>query len=398
MDRTARPHDTAGQGNATGAAPGSGSSDQPALFQPFTLRGTTFANRVVVSPMCQYKAIDGVPTDWHFAHHGRFALGGVGAGMIEATGVVAEGRITPGDTGLYNQAQEDAFRRIVDLYHSQGVPVGIQLAHAGRKASSARPWDGAGPLRPADPDAWQTVAPSPIPYNPGWPVPHEMSAAEIGILVEAFAAAALRAVAAGFDFIEVHGAHGYLVHSFFSPLSNHRDDAFGGSLEKRMTVPLQVSEAVRGAIPDAMPLFYRASCVDGVEGGITIEDTIALAHALKRVGVDLVDCSSGGIGGSPSLAAKAPAPGFQVPYAAAVRRETGLATMAVGFITEPRQAETIVAEGSADLVALARQLIEEPSFALHAALALGRENPYEVLPEAYSFYLVRRAAALARKD
>ena len=293
MDRSGRAGDAAEAGGGGAATETIRASDRPKLFQPFGLRGVTFSNRIVVSPMCQYQAVEGIPTDWHFAHHGRFALGGVGAGMVEATGVVPEGRITPGDTGLYNQAQEDAFRRIVNLYHSQGVPVGIQLGHAGRKASAARPWDGAGPLAASGPGTWQTVAPSPVPYAEGWPTPHELTGAEIDALVEAFAAAARRAVSAGFDFIEVHGAHGYLVHSFFSPIANRRSDKYGGSLEARMQFPLRVSEAIRGMMPDTMPLFYRASAVDGVEGGIAIADTVALARELKRVGVDLMDCSSG---------------------------------------------------------------------------------------------------------
>ena len=371
---------------------------EPRLLQPLTIRGVTLRNRVVVSPMCQYKAVDGVPTSWHLAHHGRFALGGVGAGIVEATGITPEGRITPGCTGLWNDEQARRFSEIVAIYHSQNIPVGIQLAHAGRKASAALPWEGAGPLAPNDPEAWRAVAPSPQPFAEGWPAPHELDAAGIEKLTHAFAAAARRAVAAGFDFVEIHGAHGYLIHSFLSPISNRRSDEYGGDLAGRMRFPLAVTEAVRSAIPDAMPLFYRTSAVDGSPDGIQIEDTIALAAALKARGVDVVDCSSGGMLGSVTLVAKAPEPGYQVPFAAAVKRGAGILTMAVGLILTPRQAENILASGDADLIALGRQLIAEPNFAYHAALELGAAEPHDVLPKSYAFYLGRRAAALAARD
>ncbi|MBA3517181.1 MAG: NADH:flavin oxidoreductase/NADH oxidase, partial [Rhizobiales bacterium] len=341
-----------------------------------------------------YKAVDGCPTPWHLAHHGRFALGGVGGAFVEATGVTPEGRITPGCTGLWNDRQRDLFAGITELYHSQGVPVGIQIGHAGRKASAARPWDGAGPLPASDPEAWETVGASAVAMAEGWPAPRALQRAEIDQLVDQFAEAARRAVAAGFDFVEIHGAHGYLIHSFFSPLSNQRSDEFGGDLAGRMRLPLEVAEAVRGAIPTEMPLFYRASAVDGAPDGLQIEDTIALARELKRRGVDVIDCSSGGVRGSTTLVAQAPEPGFQVPYAAAIRREADILTMAVGLILSPRQAEAIVAEGSADLVALGRQLIADPNFSYHAALELGAPEPHDVLPQSYSFYLSRRAASL----
>jgi len=367
----------------------------PHLFRPFTLRGVTFKNRIVVSPMCQYQAVDGVAGAWHFAHHARFALGGVGGAVIEATGVVAEGRITPGCLGLWHDGQIEPLARIAAIYHAEGAPVGIQLAHAGRKASSAAPWDGAGPLAAADPAAWRPVAPSAIAYGPDWPVPHELTAAEVDGLVAAFAAAAGRAVRAGLDFVEIHGAHGYLVHAFLAAVSNTRTDAWGGSPEKRMRFPLAVAEAVRAAVPDDMPVLYRASAVDSAAGGVSLDDTVALARALKACGVDLVDCSSGGILGPSASSVGAPGLGFQVPYAAAVRAGAEIPTMAVGLIVSAAQAEAVLADGSADLVAIGRELLADSNFPYRAARELGLERPFEVLPRPYAFYLARRERQLA---
>lgn len=361
----------------------------PPLFQPLTLRGVTFRNRVVVSPMCQYSAIDGFAADWHFAHHGRFALGGVGGAIVEATAVTRDGRITPGCLGLWRDEQIAGLRRIVALYRAQRIPVGIQLAHAGRKASAAVPLAGAMPLAASDPaSAWTAVAPSGLPYGDKWPAPRELTSGEVEELIEAFALAAHRAVDAGFDFVEIHGAHGYLVHSFLAAVSNCRDDEWGGDLQGRMRFPLRVATAIRAAVPDGMPVFWRASVEDPVAGGMTREDTITLARALQAVGVDLVDCSTGGI---TAMAAPAPAPGYLVPNARAVRIASGLPTMAVGMITTPALANSIIADGSADLVALGRELLANPNFAYHAALALGHPAPHDVLPEAYAFYLRRRA-------
>jgi 2,4-dienoyl-CoA reductase-like NADH-dependent reductase (Old Yellow Enzyme family) len=377
------PDDQAGHGPAT-----------PHLFRPLALRGVTLKNRIVVSPMCQYKAIDGAVSDWHLAHHARFALGGVGSSFVEATGVTPEGRITPGCTGIWDDSQIEGLARIAALYRTYGGAPGIQLAHAGRKASAARPWDGAGPLSVQQPAiAWQAVAPSPIPYQNGWPAPRELSESEIDAVVEAFAAATRRSVKAGFDLIEIHGAHGYLIHSFLSPLSNRRTDAYGGDLANRMRLALRVAEAVRGAMPSNLPLFYRVSSIDGAEGGLTIEDTTALARELKARGVDVMDCSSGGVAGSPVLASAGAKPGYQVPYAAAMRKGAGIATMAVGLIVDPRQAEAIVAGGHADLVALARELMADPAFVHRCARILGLANPHAVLPLAYDFYLQRRKMA-----
>lgn len=363
----------------------------PPLFQPFVLRELTFRNRVMVTPMCQYVADDGHVVDWHFAHHGRFALGGVGAAMVESTGVTRDGRITPGCLGIYLDSHVEGLSRVTDLYHRHCIPVGIQLGHAGRKGSAAVPLEGAQPLIGDAPEqAWTIVAPSAIAQTEGWPVPHALSADEIERLVEAFALAATRAVTAGFDLIEIHGAHGYLVNSFFSPLANQRDDEWGGDRAARMRFPLAVADAIRAVIPATMPLFYRASVVDGLDGGVDVEDTVELARCLKQHGVDLVDCSSGGMTGPSGRATTRPAPGYLVPYAQAVREGADIATMAVGLIVEPGQANDIIASGAADLVAMGRQLLDDPNFVLHAAQALGHPDPYSLIPESYAFFLERR--------
>lgn len=364
----------------------------PALFEPFTLRGVTFANRVYVTPMCQYVAADGHAVDWHMAHHGRFSLSGVGGACVEATGITRNGRITHGCLGIYLDSHVEGLARIVDLYHAQDIPVGIQIGHSGRKGSAAVPLDGAAPLAQHDPEkAWQPVAPSAIAMAEGWPVPHALDDAEIVALLDQFATAAMRAVRAGFDFVEIHGAHGYLVNSFFSPISNQRTDAWGGANpEERARFPLEAAEAVRAVIPGRMPLFYRTSAVDGFDDGVTIEDTVILAKLLKARGVDLVDCSSGGIIGPSGRAALRPAPGYLVPYAERVRRDAGVPTMAVGLIIEAQQANDIVATGQADMIAMGRQLLDDPNFVLHAARKLGHPNPYSVLPESYRFFLERR--------
>jgi 2,4-dienoyl-CoA reductase-like NADH-dependent reductase (Old Yellow Enzyme family) len=368
------------------------------LFTPLSIRSLTLRNRAVLSPMCQYQAVEGRVQDWHHAHHGRFAAGGLAAAFVEATGVTREGRITHGCTGIWEDGQIDGLKRIADLYRSFGVLPGIQIGHSGRRGSVARPWDGAAPLKTtAGPEpAWQTVGPSPVPEREGSPVPKELTLPEIENLVNAFRAAATRAITAGFDILEIHGAHGYLIHSFFSPVSNRRTDRFGGSLENRMRFALTVAEALRALWPKEKPLFYRASCVDNVAGGLVIEDTVALAKALKLRGVDVLDCSSGGISGPATLSTAKIKPGYQVPYAAAVRRGADIATMAVGAIIEPKQAEAILAAGEADLISLGRQMMAEPHWLYRAALELGEENPHAVLSKYYAFYLERRATVLER--
>jgi 2,4-dienoyl-CoA reductase-like NADH-dependent reductase (Old Yellow Enzyme family) len=371
--------------------------DIPALFRPFALRGVTLRNRIVVSPMCQYLAEEGVPGAWHLAHHARFALSGVGAAIVEATGITRAGRISPGCTGIWNQAQVAAWSAITALYREQGIATGIQLNHAGAKGATARPWEGAGPLPETGPDAfWETVGPSDVIMRPGWRAPRPMTRAEIAQLVEDFVAAARRSVVAGFDLIELHGAHGYLLHEFLSPVTNRRTDDYGGDLARRMRLPLEVAAAVRAAIPPAMPLFWRASVLDNMEGGITLDDSLALARELAARGVDAVDCSSGGINAAVSLSTQRLPHGHQVPLAEAIRAGSGLASMAVGLITDPVQANAIVAEGRAELVALARELIADPAWAYRAAVALGHPDPESVLPMPYAFYLRRRAATQGR--
>ena len=367
----------------------------PVLFTPLALRGLELRNRIVVSPMCQYAAVDGAIQDWHLQHHARFALGGFGAAFVEATAVTRDGRITHGCTGLWEDGQIAGMARIAAMYREHGVTPGIQLAHAGRRASQARPWEGSRPLALGGPDpAWQTVGPSAVPEREGYPAPHVLTATEIDAIVEAFRAATLRARRAGFDIVEIHGAHGYLLHSFFSPIPNRREDEFGGSLERRMCVPLMVAEAVRAVWPAELPLFYRVSAVDGVEGGVAIEDTVALAKALQERGIDVIDCSSGGVSGPATLATRKISQGFQVPYAAAVREGAGIATMAVGAIISPELAESVLASGKADLVALGRELMADPNWPYRAARELGLEQPWRVLPDKYAFYLERRAAVL----
>jgi 2,4-dienoyl-CoA reductase-like NADH-dependent reductase (Old Yellow Enzyme family) len=371
----------------------------PSLFTPLEIRGVALRNRIVLSPMCQYYATDGAVTDWHLAHHARFALGGLGAALVEATSVTPEGRSTYGCTGLYDDAQIPGLARIASLYRAHGTLVGIQLTHSGRKASAARPWDGAAslPLHGAEP-GWQTVAPSALPVRDGWPTPQALTAEGIDEAVVAFQTAARRALAAGFDFVELHGAHGYLLHSFLSPISNIRTDEFGGDLANRMRFPIMVCRAIREIWPSNRPFFYRVSAIDNVEGGISIEDTIEFAKALMQVGVDVMDCSSGGISGSVAMANQSQLhAGFQVPLADAVRANSSMKTMAVGLIIEPAFAERIVATGQADLVALARELIADPNWVYRAARELGLEDPHGVLPMSYGFYL-RRRPVLASVD
>ena len=362
----------------------------PHLFRPFAQRGVTFKNRVCVSPMCQYHATDGKMTDWHYDHHVRFAMGGAAVGMVEATGVTPEGRITHGCTGLWEDGQIAPMARVAAAYKRYDCVPAIQIGHAGRKASSARPWEGAHPLGP-DEDPWQTIAPSAIPVREGWHTPKAMDETDLARVRDAFRDAARRALEAGFEVVELHGAHGYLLHSFLSPLTNRRNDAYGGDLEGRMKFPLEVAAIVREVWPDNLPVWYRVSAQDGVEGGLELADTIELVKRLKALGIDLVDCSSGGIAGSPSLATVHPGPGFQVPFADAIRKGADIPTMAVGFITEAEQAEAILAEGKADMIAIAREHLADPVWAYRAALALGAPEPHALLPHLYHWYLERRA-------
>ncbi len=338
------------------------------LFAPIALRGLELANRIVVSPMCQYTAQDGTVGDWHLMHLGQFAVSGAGLVFVEATGVEPEGRITPGCVGLYSDENEAGLARVVRFCRSYGnARLGLQLAHAGRKASSEVPWRGGRPLA-ADDGGWQTVAPSALPYTPGGPEPTALDGEGLARIKGAFVQAAERALRLDFDLIEIHAAHGYLLHQFLSPLSNRREDAYGGSLENRMRFPLEVFEAVRGAWPEDRPLGIRISASDWIEGGWDLAGSIALALALKERGCDFIDVSSGGL--APAQAVEA-GPGYQTGFAAEVKRLSGLTTIAVGLVTEPRQAETIVRSGQADLVALARMMLFNPRWPWHAAEALG---------------------------
>ena len=336
------------------------------LFSPLQLRGLTFKNRIFVSPMCMYSSIDGMPNDWHLVHLGSRAVGGAGLVMVEATAVSPEGRISPDDSGLWSDAHARAFIPIARFIGEQGAVAGIQLAHAGRKASTDRPWTGGGPLGP-DKRGWQPVAPSPLPFAPGHPVPREASSADREMIQKQFVDAAGRARTAGFQVIEIHMAHGYLLHQFLSPLSNLRKDEYGGSLENRMRFPLSVAAAVRAAWPDDLPVFARISATDWVEGGWDLAQSMELCRRLKDIGIDLIDCSSGG---SVPNAVIPAGPGYQTPFATAIKKDVGIATGTVGFITEPAQAEQIIATGLADAVVLARELLRDPYWPLHAAKAL----------------------------
>jgi 2,4-dienoyl-CoA reductase-like NADH-dependent reductase (Old Yellow Enzyme family) len=319
--------------------------------------------------MCQYSAAEGLADDWHLVHLGSRAVGGAALVIVEATAVTRDGRISPADLGLWSDEHIEPLARIVRFVHSQGAVAGIQLAHAGRKAGTAPPWQGGRPL-PLDADGWIPVAPSPLPFYPEGPVPEPLDAAGIEAIVDAFEAAARRALAAGFRVIEIHAAHGYLLHSFLSPLSNHREDAYGGSLENRMRLPLRVAERLRAAMPDDLPLFVRISATDWAADGWDIESSVALSKRLRAVGVDLIDASSGGTLPKVSIPA---GPGYQVPFARRIRREAGIRTGAVGLITEAHQADAILRNGDADLVFLARELLREPYWAQKAQRELGGE-------------------------
>ena len=343
-----------------------------ALFSPLALRSVTFRNRIFVSPMCQYSSHDGLANTWHLVHLGSRAVGGAGLVMVEATAVSPEGRISPQDLGIWSDAHTEALAPVARFITEQGSVPGIQLAHAGRKGSCAVPWEGNGPLKPAS-GGWQTLAPSALPFDTGHPEPRSLTLEELDAIEDQFQAAARRALAAGFKVVEVHMAHGYLLHQFLSPLANQRKDDYGGNLENRLRFPLRIARAVREQWPVELPLFVRLSAVDWVPGGWDIDQSIVLARQLREFGVDLIDCSSG------FVVPKEPipfGPGFQVPFAAQVRAEAGIASGTVGFITDPAQAEQIVANGQADAVFLARQMLRDPYWPLHAARALHVDIPW----------------------
>jgi 2,4-dienoyl-CoA reductase-like NADH-dependent reductase (Old Yellow Enzyme family) len=342
------------------------------LFDPLTLRGITIRNRIMASPMCQYSAVDGLPQPWHLVHLGGMARGGVGLVMAEATAVVPEGRISPQDTGIWSEDHTNAWAPIVDFVRSQGATPGIQLAHAGHKASTWRPWAEQSGSVPMAEGGWQTVGPSRNGY-PGFGSPRRLATHELPGVVAAFAAAGRRALDAGFEVVEVHGAHGYLLHQFLSPLTNDRDDAYGGDLAGRARLLLEVVEAVREVWPQDRPVLVRISATDWVDGGHDLDASVQLARWLRDRGVDLLDVSSGGVSPRQQIPL---APGYQVPLASTLRHEAGIATSAVGLITDPRQAEAIIDEGSADMIALARALLRDPQWPLRAAHELGVRVPW----------------------
>jgi len=333
------------------------------LFSPLTIRDIILGNRIVVSPMCQYSAHDGMAGDWHLVHLGSRAVGGAGLVFTEATAVSPEGRISPQDLGIWKDEHIDGLRRIVKFVRGQGSEIGMQLAHAGRKASVREPWNG-NALVPEHAGGWKTVAPSPVPFSEGYAQPVELTAEGIRKVVDDFKAAARRAMLAGFKVVEIHAAHGYLLHEFLSPLSNHRTDEYGGSFENRIRLLTEVVDAVRAGWPPGYPLFVRISATDWADGGWNIEEAVRLAGVLKEHGVDLIDCSSGGLVPHQKIPA---GPGYQVVFSQRIRESSGMLTGAVGIITDAIQAETIITTGQADLVILARQMLRDPYFPLHAA-------------------------------
>ncbi|MDB5334277.1 MAG: namA 1 [Phycisphaerales bacterium] len=339
------------------------------LFSTFSLREIEFRNRVFVSPMCQYSSEDGMPNDWHLVHLGSRAVGGAAMVMVEATAVSPEGRISPADSGIWSDRHAQAFVRITRFIKENGAVPGVQLAHAGRKASTQPPWLGGKGLEHRS-GGWEPIAPSALAFDSDYIMPREMSLADIDAVVNEFASAARRGIEGGFEAVEIHAAHGYLLHEFLSPLSNRRTDEYGGSLANRMRLPLRVAKAVRGVWPQRWPVFTRISASDWAEGGWDLPQSIELSRALKDVGIDLIDCSSGGLVPNAKIPVR---PGYQVPFSEAIRKEVGIATGAVGMITEPLQAEQIMANGQADVVLLARELLRDPYWPLHAAEELGAD-------------------------
>ncbi len=339
------------------------------LFTPLAIGGITLPNRITVSPMCQYSSDDGFASDWHLVHLGSRAVGGAALVFVEATGVSPEGRITPGDMGLWKDEHIAKLRQIVTFAHTQGAYLGIQLAHAGRKASMHKPWEPEGVVAQQD-GGWTVVAPSAIPFSPTYAQPQALDAAGIRKVIDDFAAAARRALEAGFDVVEIHSAHGYLMHQFLSPLSNQRSDRYGGSFENRIRLLTEVVDAVRAEWPTPRPLFVRISATDWVDGGWSLDESVELAKVLKEHRVDLIDCSSGGMVPYAQIPA---GPGFQTPFAARIRQEASIPTGAVGFITDAAQADHIIRTGQADMVLIAREFLRDPYWPMHAAIKLGRQ-------------------------
>jgi 2,4-dienoyl-CoA reductase-like NADH-dependent reductase (Old Yellow Enzyme family) len=383
----------------------------PLIFQPLKIRNTVLPNRIVVSPLCMYSAIDGVAQPWHFAHLSTFARGQAGLVFTEATAVEARGRITPQCLGIWTDEQADALTPVTAFIESMGCIAGIQLAHAGRKASTRAPFVEAGGSPITSSNAaegetpWSTVAPSALPVAKGWPEPQALNSIGLQQVKQAFVDAARRALQAGFKIIELHMAHGYLLHSFLSPLGNQREDQYGRNLENRMRFPLEVTEAVRAVWPESLPLFVRISAIDGRENGWNLDDSVAFSRKLNEAGADVIDCSSGGIGGAPRFRSddtgkpltrkSAREPGFQVPFSRRIKAETDIKTMAVGVIVDPHQAEEILQSGGADLVALGREIMYDPFWPLHAAEALEADVDFKMWPKQYAWAVDRRAQVKA---
>ena len=371
------------------------------LFSPFTLRDVTFKNRIAVSPMSQYRARDGHANGWHTVHLGRFALGGAGLVYAEATAVEADGRRTHGDLGLWKDAQIEDLAPIARFISEEGAVPGIQLGHAGRKASERRPWHGETPVDDEDVSErseapWTAIAPSPLPYAEGWPEPLEMSETDIERVIASFGEAAGRAREAGFRIIEVYAAHGFLVHQFLSPIANRRSDRWGGSAENRRRFAVEVARSIRANWPEGYPLAFRLSATDWLEGGIEVEDAVATARALKAAGVDMIDCSTGGIGGKDRPRRMVIEQGFQVPFAEQVREGAGIASMAVGFLWDAQVCEDLVRAGKADMIALARELLDDPNWPLHAAKTLGANENFALWPVESGWWLMKRERLLSK--
>ena len=371
------------------------------LFEPFHIRNVVIPNRIVVSPMSQYAARDGYANDWHFAHLSRFALGGCGLVFTEATAVQEDARRTHGDLGLWEDGQIDQLKSIVRFIKSQGSAAGIQLAHAGRKASERRPWHGETPVDDEDIELrneapWQAFGATTEPYGEEWPVPKEMTSSDIESVIDAFGKAAKRADSAGFDVIEVYAAHGFLLHQFYSPLCNTRADEWGGDFEARIRLSLEVASAIREHWPADKALFFRISATDWVEGGWRVEDSVKLAKALKARGVDLIDCSSGGIGGTSPTPRFPLGPAFQADLAHEVKRDGDIPTMSVGFIYDAKVANDLIESGKADLVAIARELLKNPNWALHAAETLKLDEDYSLWKPAFGWWLNKRARVMKK--
>jgi len=365
------------------------------LFSPFTLGTVTFKNRLAVSPMSQYRAVDGYSNDWHKVHLGRFALGGAGLVYAEATAVERAGRRTHGDLGLWEDGQIDGLKQITDFLTAEGAVPGIQLGHAGRKASERRPWHNETPVDDEDISErgeapWTAIAPSPLPYADGWPTPTEMSPEDIERVVTAFGLAAARSLKAGFKIIEVYAAHGFLVHQFLSPIANQRTDKWGGSLDNRLRFAVDVARSIRSHWPDELPLSFRLSATDWLDGGLEIDDTITITQALKDAGVNMIDVSTGGIGGKERPRRMEIKQGFQTPFAADLKATTGIATMGVGFLWDAQFCEKLIADSAVDMIALARELLDDPNWALHAAQCLGDNENHTLAPVEAGWWLMKR--------